>query len=97
MKKKYRILEKRYSDGSVGFFPQRGDWWNGWRYYADSSSRRGCDEPRSWLSYDTYEDAEKMIRREMAADRAIAAGERPKPSRTPVFVTGVIPHPVVED
>ena len=32
MKKKYRILEKRYSDGSVWYFPQIGDWWHGWRY-----------------------------------------------------------------
>ena len=96
LKKKYRVLEKRYSDGGVGFFPQRGDWWHGWRYFADNSSRRGSDEPRSWLSYDTYEEAEKWLRREMAADKAIAAGERPRPSFPPVFAIKSIPHPVEE-
>ena len=32
MKRKYRILEKHYEDGSVWFLPQVGDWWHGWRY-----------------------------------------------------------------
>ena len=96
LKKKYRILEKRYSDGNVGFFPQRGDWWHGWMYFADNSSCRGCDEPGSWISYDTYEEAEKWLRREMAADKEIAEGKRPAPSFPPVFVTEAIPHPVEE-
>jgi hypothetical protein len=96
LKKKYRILEKRYSDGGVGFFPQRGDWWHGWRYFADNSSRRGWDEPNSWLSYDTYEEAEQWLRREMAASREIAEGKRPKPSFPHVFAIKSIPHPVEE-
>lgn len=96
LKKKYRILEKRYSNGDVGFFPQSGDWWHGWRYFTVPSSRRGCDEPSSWLSYDTYEEAEKWLKREMTAYRAIADGKRPKPSFPFVFVTKSIPHPIEE-
>lgn len=97
MKKKYRILEKRYSNGDVGFFPQRGDWWHGWRYFADNSSRRGWDEPKSWLSFDTYEDAERWLKREMAASKEIAERKRPKPSFPNVFATEVILHPVKEE
>jgi len=96
MKKKYRVLEKRYSDGNVRFFPQSGDWWHGWRYFADNSSRWGWDEPNSWISYDTHEKAEKWLKREMAARREIADGKRPKPSFPSVFATKVIPHPVGE-
>lgn len=95
--KKYRILEKRYSDGGVGFFPQCGDWWHGWRHYTIAPSRRGYDEPRSWLSYNTYEEAEKWLKREIAISREIAEGKRPKPSFPHVFAVKVIPHPVEED
>lgn len=97
MKKKFRILEKRYSDGGVGFFPQSGDWWHGWRYFADNSSCRAWDEPHLWLSYDTYEEAEKWIRREMAAAREIAEGKRSRPSFPHVFATESIPHPIEEE
>jgi len=96
LKKKYRILEKRYSDGGVGFFPQCGDWWHGWRYFADNSSRRGWDEPRSWISYDTYEEAEKWLRREMAITKEIAEGKRPGPSFPPVFAVKTITHLIKE-
>ena len=97
VKKKFRILEKRYSDGRVGFFPQSGDWWHGWRYFADNSSCRAWDEPHLWVSYDTYEEAEKWIRREMAAAREIAEGKRPRPSFPHVFATDTIPHPIEEE
>lgn len=96
LKKKYRILEKRYSNGDVRFFPQCGDWWRGWRYFANNSSCRGWDEPRSWLSYGTYKEAENWLRREMAASREIAEGKRPEPSFPPVFAIKTIPHPVEE-
>lgn len=97
MKQKYRVLEKRYSNGGVRFFPQCGDWWHGWRYFADNSSRMGWDEPCSWMSYDTYEKAEKWLKLEMAARREIAEGNRPKPSFPAVFATKVIQHPVEEE
>ena len=40
MKIKYRVLESRYSDGSVRFFPQNHDWWHGWRFYANFQWKR---------------------------------------------------------
>lgn len=97
MKKKFRVLERRYSDGSVGFFPQVGDWWHGWRFFANNSSRRGWDEPRCWISFDTYEEVENWLRCEMAARREIANGDRPKPSFPHLFTIKEIPHPVGED
>ena len=61
MKKKYRILEKRYSDGSVWYFPQMGDWWHGWRYIC---TRHMCPDigPNTTKEvFKSYEDAEKYL------------------------------------
>ena len=61
MKTKYRILEKRYSDGSVWYFPQMGDWWHGWRYIC---TRHPCPDigPNTTKEvFNSYEDAEKYL------------------------------------
>jgi hypothetical protein len=61
MKKKYRILEKHYSDGSVWYFPQMGDWWHGWRYIC---TRHVCPDigPNTTKEvFKSYEDAEKYL------------------------------------
>ena len=66
MKVKYRILESRYSDGSVRFFPQRGDWWHGWGFYGQNTwsswSNRGN---RVHIWFDTLEKAETFLKREV--------------------------------
>ena len=95
MKTKYRILEKRYSDGDVRFFPQCGDWWNGWRHYSDNLSYKGCDEPRAWLSYATYEEAAARLKRIIAADKAAKLN---KPERKPpVWPVKIIAHQIEEE
>ena len=60
MKQKYRILEKRYKDGSVWFMLQNGDWWNGWRYLG---KRHPCPEI-GWqcAAYKTFEEADAHMR-----------------------------------
>lgn len=64
MKIKYRVLESRYSDGSVRFFPQCGDWWHGWRTYAqpqwNNLSNRG---PGVKIWFDTLEKAQAYLDR----------------------------------
>ena len=66
MKIKYRVLESRYSDGSVRFFPQRGDWWHGWGFYGQNTwsswSNRGN---RVHIWFDTLEKAETFLKREV--------------------------------
>ncbi len=66
MKVKYRVLESRYSDGSVRFFPQSYDWWHGWRFYANSQwsdfDNRG---PGIRIWFDTLEKAETFLTREI--------------------------------
>jgi hypothetical protein len=61
MKTKYRILEKHYSDGSVWYFPQMGDWWHGWRYIC---TRHPCPDigPNTTKEvFKSYEDTEKYL------------------------------------
>lgn len=60
MKHKYRILEKRYADGSVWFMPQIGDWWHGWRYLCKSHP---CPEV-GWqrLAYKTFDEADAYMK-----------------------------------
>ena len=64
MKVKYRVYESRYSDGSVRFFPQCGDWWHGWRFYAQAQwsdfSNRG---PGVRIWFDTLEKAQAYLDR----------------------------------
>lgn len=66
MKIKYRVLESRYSDGSVRFFPQSYDWWHGWRFYANSQwsdfDNRG---PGIRVWFDTLEKAEAYLKRQI--------------------------------
>ena len=62
MKVKYRVLESRYSDGSVRFFPQSYDWWHGWRCYGQrfwtSWSNSSSSAP---IWFDSLEKAETFI------------------------------------
>lgn len=66
MKVKYRVLESRYSDGSVRFFPQSGDWWHGWRFYGlntwSAFNNRGN---RVHVCFDTLEHAEAYLKRQI--------------------------------
>jgi len=89
--KKYRILEKKYSDGDVRYFPQRGDWWNGWRCFSDNSTFKGWDEPKGWLSYKTFAEAETKLKRIIKADQEIDAGARQAP-RTHVWAVSTKAH-----
>jgi hypothetical protein len=66
MKIKYRVLESRYSDGSVRFFPQRGDWWHGWgcyvKWFWNCWSNRGTHAP---IWFDSLEEAEAFLHKEI--------------------------------
>jgi hypothetical protein len=66
MKVKYRVLESRYSDGSVRFFPQNGDWWHGWRFYGkwlwSAYSARGTQAP---IWFDSLEEAEAFLHKQI--------------------------------
>lgn len=93
MRKKYRVLEKRYSDGVVRFFPQVYDWWHGWRYFSNLNSYHSADEPHCWLWGDTLEKAKNWLLKEIELRRTAQAPER----RKPVFVTESIEHPVQEE
>lgn len=61
MKKKYRILEKHYSDGSVWYFPQIGDWWHGWRYICTKHVCPDIGPDTTRNAFKSYEDAEKYL------------------------------------
>lgn len=67
MKVKYRVLESRYSDGSVRFFPQKYDWWHWWRFYGQrfwtSWSNSGTISAPIW--FDSLEKAEAFLKREV--------------------------------
>lgn len=82
MKTKFRILERHYDDGAVKFFPQMGDWWNGWRFLAEPSPSYEI-YPKTYV-YDSYAEAEQHIKRLMTA---VAKGNKKRslrPSHYPV-------------
>lgn len=60
MKHKYRLLEKRYEDGSAWFMPQVGDWWHGWRYICEWHPCPDVDLQR--LAYRTFEEADAYMK-----------------------------------
>jgi len=67
MKNKYRVLEKEFSDGSTWFYPQVGNWWNGWMYI---SVRHQCpDMDRYRLVFSTFEEADSYMKRLIEYDK----------------------------
>ena len=89
MKIKYRVLESRYSDGSVRFFPQNYDWWHGWRFYGQrfwtSWSNSGMVSAPIW--FDSLEKAEAYLHKQI--DWLKTFGRKTKPR-------GVYVHQVKE-
>lgn len=66
MKIKYRVLESRYSDGSVRFFPQNYDWWHGWRFYGQRFWTNWSNNERSApIWFDSLEKAEKYLHKQI--------------------------------
>ena len=66
MKVKYRVLESRYSDGSVRFFPQSGDWWHGWRFFG--TRLWGCYSNRDYMMslwFDSFDEAARFLEAEI--------------------------------
>ena len=76
MKSKFRVEEKIYDDGQVRFFPQTGDWWHGWRYYADYSAW----DPYSFMrvSFDSLDQANDYLERQRDA---VKQGMKPASTR----------------
>ena len=76
MKTKYRIIESRYSDGSVRFFPQSGDWWHGWRFFAQKQwnewNNAGWPGIRIWFY--KFEDAAHWLEKEIGLKRTLGDG-----------------------
>lgn len=74
MKQKYRVLEKRYEDGSVWFMPQAGDWWHGWRYFRKTHP---CPEvgPQR-VACRTFDEADACLKDFIERDKKGEAGPR---------------------
>lgn len=68
MKNKYRVLEKEFSDGSTWFYPQVGNWWNGWMFI---SVRHQCPDMDSHrLVFSTFEEADAYMKRFIERDKS---------------------------
>lgn len=62
MKRKFRVAENHYTDNTVRYFPQIGDWWHGWQYYAIDDGMYPLS--RKVISFDSLEEAENYIKKQ---------------------------------
>jgi len=86
MKRKFRVAENHYSDNTVRYFPQIGDWWHGWRYYGFDDGMYPTS--KKVVSFDSLDEAMDYIKKQKDFwDQ----GFKPKP-RKPRYLTKTIVH-----
>lgn len=86
MKHKFRIAENHYSDNTIRYFPQIGDWWHGWQYYVFDDGMYPTS--RKVVSFDSLDEATDYIKKQKDFwDQ----GFKPKP-RKPRYLMKTIAH-----
>ena len=86
MKHKFRIAENHYSDNTIRYFPQIGDWWHGWQYYTFNDGLYPASIKA--ISFDSLEEATNYIRKQKDFWEQ---GFKPKP-RKPRYLMKTIVH-----